>query len=141
MLRILVPIDGSAYGEKAITHVLKLRGQSDEIEVHLLNVQIPIESGHARLFVAHDELQEHYRDEGLTALESARRALETAGVPYQLHVAVGHVADTIMRYAVEKGFDQIVIGTHGRSGVLEVLMGSIAAEVVKRSSIPVMLVK
>jgi nucleotide-binding universal stress UspA family protein len=141
MLKILVPIDGSPYGEKVIAHVLKLREQSAEIEVHLLNVQIPIESGHARLFVEHDELQEYYRDEGFVALKGARAALESAGVPYQVHVAVGHVADTILRYAVEKGFDKIVMGTYGRSGLLEVLLGSIAEEVLKRSSIPVMLVK
>ena len=51
MLKILVPIDGLPCGEKLIAHVPKLREQSAEIELHLLNVQIPVESGHARLGV------------------------------------------------------------------------------------------
>lgn len=141
MLKILVPLDGSAYGEKAVAHVLKLREQSADVEVHLLNVQIPIESGHARLFVAHDELQAHYRDEGLEALKGARALLDAADVPYAFHISVGHVADTILRYAEEKGFDKIVMGTHGRSGLMQVLLGSIAEEVLRRADMPVTLVK
>ncbi|MBT0961633.1 universal stress protein [Denitromonas iodatirespirans] len=141
MLKILVPVDGSAFGEKAIAHVLKLHRQSAQIEVHLLNVQIPVESGHVRMFVEHDTLEDYYREEGFAALEGARAALDAAGVPCQVHIAVGHVADTILRYAEEKGFDKIVMGTHGRTGLMQVLLGSIAEEVLQHSSVPVTLVK
>lgn len=141
MLKILIPLDGSTYGEKAIAHVLKLHDKEAEIDVHLLNVQIPIESGHARMFVEHDELQEYYREEGLAALATARATLESAGVPSSIHIAVGHVAETILRYASEMGFDKIVMGTHGRSGLMQILLGSIASEVLEHASIPVTLVK
>lgn len=141
MLKILIPVDGSEYGAQAVAHVAKLREKDAQIEVHLLNVQIPIESGHARMFVEHDELQDYYRDEGLAALGSARAALDKAGVPYSFHIAVGHVAETILRYAEEKHFDKIVMGTHGRSRLLQLLLGSIASEVLKHASIPVTLVK
>ena len=141
MLKILVPVDGSENANLAVDHLLKLRNGSGELDIHLLNVQIPIDSGHARLFVSHDDLEDYHRDEGLAALAAARRLLDDAGVRYTHHIAVGHVADTIIRYASERGFDKIVMGTHGRGGLMQALLGSVAHEVLERSAIPVTLVK
>ena len=79
--------------------------------------------------------------QSLAALASARKQLDEAGVAYAHHVAIGHVADTIVRYARERGFDRIVMGSHGRTGLLHLLMGSVAREVSQRSTVPVTLVK
>ncbi|QDF96345.1 universal stress protein [Azoarcus sp. DD4] len=141
MLKILVPVDGADNVGPVVDHLLRLRAASGEPDIHLLNVQIPIDSGHARMFVGHDELERYHRDEGLAALEAARRLLDAAGVRYTHHIAVGHVADTIIRYAGEHRFDKIVMGTHGRSGLMLALLGSVAHEVLERSTIPVTLVK
>lgn len=78
MLKMLVPVDGSEYGVRAVAYMAKLHDEDARIEVHLLNVQIPIESGHVRLFVEHDELQDYYREEGIAALAAARNALDQA---------------------------------------------------------------
>lgn len=141
MLKILVPVDGSAHADQAIAPAVELAHSGAAVEIHLLNVQIPIDSGHARMFVSHDALESYYREEGLAALANARRMLEEAGVPYTHHIAVGHGADTIVRYAREKGFDRIIMGTHGRGGLLGALLGSVAHDVLKRASVPVTLVK
>lgn len=141
MLKILIPVDGSAYADQAVAQVVELAKSGAAVEVHLLNVQIPIDSGHARMFVSHDELETYHREEGLAALANARQMLDQAGVGYTHHIAVGHVADTIIRYAREKGFDKVVMGTHGRGGLLEALLGSVAHDVVKHSAVPVTLVK
>ena len=141
MLKILVPVDGADCAKLAVDHLLKLRSGNGELDIHLLNVQIPIDSGHARLFVGADELEDYHRDEGLAALAPARRLLDAAGLPYTHHIAVGHVADTIVHFAAERGFDKIVMGTHGRGGLMQALLGSVAQEVLERSPIPVTLVK
>jgi len=141
MLKILVPVDGSAHADRAVAQVLELARSGAAVEIHLLNVQIPIDSGHARMFVSHDDLEAYHREEGLAALVNARRMLDEAGVPYTHHIAVGHGADTIVRYAREKGFDKIVMGTHGGGGLLDAVLGSVAGAVLKHSSVPVTLVK
>jgi len=141
MLKILVPVDGSENANRAVKHVVKLYRSDARIEIHLLNVQIPIDSGHARLFVSHDELEDYHRDEAIAALAGARRILDDAGVPYTYHIAVGHVAETIVRYAKERGIDKIVMGSHGRTALLQVLLGSVARDVLKHSEVPVTLVK
>ena len=141
MLKILVPVDGSDNANRAASHVVKFYRGNTDVDVHLLNVQIPIDSGHVRLFVSPDQIDDYHREEGLAALAEARRILDEAGVPCTHHIAVGRVADTIVRYANERGFDKIVMGTHGRTGLMEVLVGSVAREVLQRSQIPVTLVK
>lgn len=141
MLKILVPVDGSENANRAVAHVIKLYRNDAQVDIHLLNVQIPIDSGHARLFVSADELEDYHREEGIAALADARSMLDEAGVPYTHHIAVGHVADTIIRYAKERGIDKIVLGSHGRTALLQVLLGSVAQEVLKRSDVPVTLVK
>lgn len=141
MAKILVGIDGSEHSRRSIEHLLKMLQAQGPQEVHLLNVQIPVESGHARMFVTEKQLQDYYRDEGIAALKEAREMLDGAGVPYQHHVAVGHVAQTIAAYAKQHGFDEIVIGSHGRGALRHLLLGSVATDVLRLSEMPVTLVK
>ncbi len=141
MLKVLVPVDGSAQSARAVDHLLKLRGTEGEMEVHLLNVQIPVDSGHARMFVSAEEIEAYHREEGEAALKAARERLDRAGVGYTHHIVVGHVAETIARFAEEHRFDKIIMGTHGRSALTHLLLGSVATDVLRASDIPVTLVK
>lgn len=53
----------------------------------------------------------------------------------------GDPAEAILRIADKEGVAMIVMGTHGRSGVFRVLMGSVAEEVIRKAACPVMIVK
>ncbi len=141
MLKILIPVDGSSQAERAVNQVLELVRSGAALELSLLNVQIPIDSGHARMFLGRDEVDAYHQEEGLTALANARALLDAAGVTYSHHIAVGHASETIVRFAQEHNIDKIVMGTQGRSGLLEVFLGSVARDVLKHSPIPVLLVK
>ena len=57
-------------------------------------------------------------------------------VPFEHHLLEGHPADAIVEFAKHHDIDLIVIGTHGRTGLSRLLMGSIAEEVVRRSACP-----
>ena len=141
MLKILIPVDGSSHSERAVKQVLELADSGAKLEITLLNVQVPIASGHVRMFISQDEVNSYHQDEGLAALANSRALLEAAGVPYNYHIGVGRVAETIVRFAREGNFDKIVMGTHGRGGLLELLLGSVAHEVLKNATVPVLLVK
>ncbi len=73
-----------------------------------------------------------------------RRRLETlaqnklAGVSYEVFVASGHPAAEILNLAALRSIDLIVMGTHGRSGVKHLLLGSVAERVVRESPAPVL---
>lgn len=141
MRKVLVPIDGSEFSLRALDTVMMRLAAENDLEVHLLNVQLPVDSGHARMFVSGDELRDYHQAEGFEALAGARKILEDASIPYSWHVVVGHLAETIVRFAHENGFSEIIMGTHGRSGLTHLLLGSIASEVQKASHVPVTLVK
>jgi nucleotide-binding universal stress UspA family protein len=141
VLKVLVAVDGSESSGRAVGHVLKLAAAAGQVELHLLNVQIPVDSGHARMFVSQDEIEAYHLEEGRQCLERAQTMLEEAGVPYSQHVVVGHVAETIAKFAREHQFDLIVMGTHGRSALTHLLMGSVTADVIRLSDRPVTLVK
>ncbi len=141
MLKVLLAVDGSTHAEHATRQVVRLRDAGCPVEVHLLTVRIPIESGHVRLFVKPDDIEAYYREEGFADLAGARAILDAAGIAYTPHIAVGHVAQTIARYADEHGFDLVVMGSHGRSALTHVLLGSVATDVLRHAEAPVLLKK
>ena len=91
-------------------------------------------------FVTADELNAYHLEQGLATLQPVRQVLDAAGVAYQHHVVVGHPADVICRFATEQGFDEIVMGSHGRTGLMKLLMGSVASEVSQRAPVKVTLI-
>ena len=142
MIKILVPIDGSDYSLKALRHVLDARHDYREpIELHLLNVQLPVASGAVKMFISAQQLNDYYRDEAESALKEARDLAAAAGVAIQHHIGVGEPAAVITGYAKEKDCRLIAMGTHGRGSLAGALMGSVAAKTIHLSPLPVLLVK
>jgi nucleotide-binding universal stress UspA family protein len=78
------------------------------------------------------------------ATEDAKRRLsqmKPAGIPVEHRVAEGDAAEMILRVAEEVHADLIVMGTHGRTGLSRLLMGSVAEQVVRRAPCPVLTMK
>jgi nucleotide-binding universal stress UspA family protein len=62
-------------------------------------------------------------------------------VPRRVHVAVGQPAAEIVRVAREENVDLVVMGTHGRTGVRHLLLGSVAEDVTRHAPCPVFTVR
>ncbi|MCK4425881.1 MAG: universal stress protein [Deltaproteobacteria bacterium] len=63
-----------------------------------------------------------------------------AGLDVETTIAVGDVAEEIIKYADKTGADMIIIGTHGRKGLDKIMFGSVAKGVVKGAHCPVLTV-
>ncbi|HEY1375200.1 MAG TPA: universal stress protein [Gemmataceae bacterium] len=75
-----------------------------------------------------------------------RRRLDTCGpatpgVPVEHVMLAGDAAAEIVRLATDEGFDLIVLGTHGRTGLGRLVMGSVAEKVLRWAPCPVLTVK
>lgn len=143
MKRLLLPVDGSACSLRAVEYVLAQRGlgaMPGDVEVHLLNVQVGLR-GDVGQFIAHEQIAAFHREESAKALQEAQDRLRSAGVEPILHAEVGHVADVIARRAGELGCDHIVMGTHARGALAELLAGSTTIRVLHQAQVPVVLVK
>jgi nucleotide-binding universal stress UspA family protein len=78
---------------------------------------------------------------GGDSLAEARRKFEAAGVAYTPTVLLGPVAETLVAHAREQNCDGIIMGTRGESTLRELLVGSVAHDVIRLADRPVTLVK
>jgi nucleotide-binding universal stress UspA family protein len=143
MKKVVLPVDGSECSRHAVEHVLARRANyrnPDDLEIHLVNVQVPF-SGAISQFASHDQIAGFHAEESAKALTQARSLLDAAGVKYSTHAEVGHVAETVTQLADSLHCDEIVMGTHGRGALRELLVGSTTMKVVHLSKVPVLLVK
>ena len=128
MNEILVPVCDASDAKWAAEQAIALYRQSPA-RVHLLNVQRPLPK-HVSQFFNRNDLRDFHRDAGMQVLEPAIRLLETAGVPHEDHVLVGHPAETIVRFAQEHGCEPVIVDAEAPSGLLSMLgLGSVASQV------------
>ena len=64
-----------------------------------------------------------------------------ASVPFEHRLLRGEVASAVVSLAEEEHFDLIVLGSHGRTGLTRVLMGSVAEAIVRKAHCPVLVYK
>lgn len=142
--RILVPVDFSEYGQHAMRYGCELARQFSS-ELHLLHVVEDIYP-----MVPEAGLLIPAQTDFLTGLrESAEKALGQLPPPDLANgidtvvrqISSGRPFLEIVRYADENRINLIVIGTHGRSGLEHILMGSVAERIVRKAPCPVLTVR
>jgi len=79
--------------------------------------------------------------EGRETLERAKEAAQKAGVALEIHIRQGHAGSEVLKTAGEIGADLIVVGSHGKSEVDRLLLGSVSSFVVSNSSVAVLVVR
>ena len=137
----LVPIDGSDIALRSIDWIIRHAAEwRERPQIHLINVQPALPNDVGR-FIDAETLREFHLEAGMAALKPARDKLTVAGLPAELHVLVGEAGSTIPDFADSHGCSQILIGTHGHSGLAGTLLGSVAMKVVHRAKVPVLLIR
>jgi len=142
--RILVPIDGSVTAERALQEAIKLAAGKAQLRlVYVIEQVYPLDTeGYA--FIDYVALQEAVRKTGERTLAQAAEQVRRSGMTAEttlLDVPGERVASMIDDEALNWRADLIVIGTHGRSGLSRLLLGSVAEGVVRGASVPVLLVR
>ena len=141
---VLVPVDGSKASWAALDHALSEYGGERITLLHVvdpLEGAYPDEDGNVYTPEAQDRAAEH----GEELCEEGRSRAEEYGVlettEVDSAVEVGKPAQTIVAYADEHDVDHVVMGSHGRSGIERLLLGSVAEDVARRSPVPVTIVR
>jgi nucleotide-binding universal stress UspA family protein len=142
---ILLPLDGSRFAEAALPHALELARKFGG-ELTLLSVVTPpvyIEDDW--MMDATDVFMQVYasaREEAEAYLGKCQHGLHQQGYKVHARVVEGvSVPTLIMEAATEAGADAIVMSTHGRSGLTRWVLGSVAENVLRHATIPVLLVR
>ncbi len=141
--RILVPVDFSPQSDMAVAYATTI-GARFGARVDLLHV---VEDPFALGTWEGDTERPDRRAllEGLSAsarhrLDAMAGAFARHGVTAVVHVRPGRPSAAVQSLAEEYGTDLIVMGTHGRTGVAHLLMGSVAEQVVRSAPCPVLTV-
>jgi nucleotide-binding universal stress UspA family protein len=141
--RILVPVDFSPHAERAVRYAATLARRFDAT-LHLLHVvEDPFLSGAWSPEAYVPNVTELLQD--LTAgaerqLAGLRASVAALGITVTTAVITGRPAPAIVSHADQGGFDLIVMGTHGRTGLSHVVIGSVAERVVRKAPCPVLTV-
>lgn len=141
--KILVPIDGSPQSDDALDYALEEREFAGH-DLTLLHVIDPADAGYTTsvgIPGGSEEWYEGAKDQSDALFEQAQTVADEYGVELGTDTEVGNPSRAIVEYAEEHDFDQIVMGSHGRSGMSRILLGSVAEKVVRRSPIPVTVVR
>ena len=138
--RVLVPLDDSPLAMRALEYALD---EWSTAEVTVLHVVDPIDAIYESE-VGGPVAAEQWYDSRLAATEAlfdrARERAADAGVSLRTATAVGKPGREIVRYVADHDVDHVVLGSHGRSGLERLYLGSVAERVLRRSAVTVTVV-
>jgi nucleotide-binding universal stress UspA family protein len=138
---ILVPLDGSSFAEHALPFALSIAQRAD-VPLFLVHVHVPLAPMYAEVAAGLESTMEpRMREREKAYLESAVKRVSATGRLQVIPVLIdGPAAEAIREHAKATGADLIVMATHGRGPLSRFWLGSVADQLVRRSSVPILLV-
>ena len=138
--KILVPLDGSDLAELAIRHAREIaRGARSEILL-MQSVTFPVPVVPEAVLFPDGKWLAEAKKEAARYLEGIAAPLREAGMRVRTLLYERPPADAILHVAAREGVDLIVMSTHGRTGLVHAIMGSVAENVIRRAPCPVLTV-
>lgn len=139
---VLVPMDRSPAARAALEFALEEFADDEITIIHITN---PVEGSYFASeedFYTHFERFEQESERRAEAIfEDAQDVADGYGVTLRTDTHIGQPARAIVEYVEENDIDHVVIGSHGRSGVARLVLGSVAENVVRRAPVPVTVIK
>lgn len=138
--KILIAIDGSKTSEKALKTAIEM-AKTWNSELHVVYV---IETGLFSSIPTDNTWEVIYgmlKGEGDKALDAAKTLAEGENLKVKTHIREGHAGNEIIRVADKEGAQLLVVGSHGKTQIDRLLLGSVSSYVVKYSTTTTMVVR
>jgi nucleotide-binding universal stress UspA family protein len=141
-MKIIVGVDDSVYSEAAVKHVATLPWPKDARFI-VLSAAAPVLIGRGEATTATllDRVVDEQRKYHRQVAEKAAARLMKAGLEAEARIVLGDPRWALEEEATREKADLIVVGSHGRTGVERVILGSVAAHIVKHAPCSVLVVK
>ncbi len=146
--KILYPTDFSDVSKKALAFIMGMRGTGAK-EVVVLRVidQKRTEATHGISWMGKDEIEffekvhKHLEQEAMEELKPIKSKLRAVGFAVKLRVEKGVPKLKILEVEKEENVSAIVLGSHGKSNLAEMLLGSVSEHVIRYCKKPVIVIK
>jgi nucleotide-binding universal stress UspA family protein len=141
-MRILIPVDGSEPSQQAVKTLAHLSPAKQVTMLHAVEVPKP---GYPMIMpqVAEDlyrSIEKSMREQGETLLKSVISLVPKDTGPVCTRLEVGEAAEVIVAVAERDHADLILMGSHGRGAITEIVLGSVSHRVVAHAPCPVLVV-
>lgn len=141
MINIILPVDFGDSTDQLIKGAIKFaketRGKLCLIHVAPADIGFAIGDMGFQYF---PEVEQNEIKEELLRLNSIEQRILAEGIDCEHLLKQGIAGDIILDYAKEQNAGYIVMGSHGRSGIYDVFVGSLTKELTRRSTIPVLVI-
>jgi len=140
--KILFPTDFSDASKKALGYIKQLKeaGTKEVVVLHVID-----ERGIDAIFQyspgSSEGIFQRIREEARTEVDAIEKELNENGFTVKARIEEGIPFRDILRVEEEENVSAIVIGSHGKSNIEEMLLGSVSEKVIRKSKKPVLVVK
>lgn len=140
-MKILLAVDGSDYTKKMLAYLSthdELFSASNSYTLLTVQPQLP---ARARSVVGKEAVEAFQREESEKVLSPVTKFLVRHGIDAKTVAKVGHAGEIISKTADSGKFDLVVMGSHGHGTLGNLVMGSVATQVLAHCKVPVLLVR
>ncbi|AHF98702.1 universal stress protein UspA [Halostagnicola larsenii XH-48] len=141
--RIVVPVDDSDRSIDALEFAVDEFPDAEITALHVLDpgdfyAATGVDGG---VMANYEQIYQRHEQQAEQILENATELAAERGVEIDTDHVIGGISRSIVDYVEEHEIDQIVVGSHGRTGASRILLGSVAETVARRSPVPITIVR
>jgi nucleotide-binding universal stress UspA family protein len=140
-MKILLAVDGSRYTKKMLAYLAthdELFTSNNDYTVFTAQPPVP---PRARAAVGKEVVDQYYAEEAEKVLAPVSKFLLRHGIDAKTSWKTGHAGESIAKLADSGKFDLLIMGSHGHGTLVNLVMGSVATQVLAHCQVPVLLVR
>ena len=142
-MKLLLAVDGSECSVRVAQKVVaSINDFKQPLDIELFAAHLPVPHvPNMGIVIKKEMLDRYYAEECEAMLAPARKVLDSAGIKYTVNTRVGPIAESIVAEASAVGCDYLYMGTHGRTPLANMILGSVVTRVLHLiHDVPVVLV-
>lgn len=140
-MKILLAVDGSPFSKKMLAYLSTHEGLFSSANEYTVFTAQPALPPRARAAVGKEVVDQYYAEESEKVLAPVGKFLLRHGINAKSVWKVGPAGTAIAKLASDGKFDLVVMGSHGHGAVVNLVMGSVATQVLAHCKVPILLVR
>ena len=140
-MKILLAVDGSPYTKKMLAYLVthdETFSKTSEYTLFTAHAPLPVR---ARSVLGKEVVDNYHSEESERVLSPVSKFLTRHGINANSAWKIGPAGETIAKFAAAGKFDLLMMGSHGHGALANLVMGSVATQVLAHCRVPVLLVR